>query len=190
MNYEDYEEGFYHPEKKRRLTSTQVESLEKSFDTGNKLEPDRKIQLAKDLGLQPRQVAIWFQNRRARWKTKQLERDYETLKQNYDNLKTNHDSLHEEREKLRTEVMVLKEKLGKSENENVNFKTEEHETAVEEEKPKSTVVCKQEEICSTNSVVMDSDVLQNLNMQKIDRKGNSRGFGFLEEDTDLWSWNY
>lgn len=106
MNYEDYEEGFYHPEKKRRLTSTQVESLEKSFDTGNKLEPDRKIQLAKDLGLQPRQVAIWFQNRRARWKTKQLERDYETLKQNYDDLKTNHDSLHEEREKLRTEVRL------------------------------------------------------------------------------------
>lgn len=91
---------------------------------------------------------------------------------------------------LNVQVMVLKEKLGKSENENVNFKTEEHETAVEEEKPKSTVVCKQEEICSTNSVVMDSDVLQNLNMQKIDRKGNSRGFGFLEEDTDLWSWNY
>lgn len=112
VNYEDYEEGLYHPEKKRRLTSNQIESLEKSFDTGNKLEPDRKNQLAKDLGLQPRQVAIWFQNRRARWKTKQLEKDYQTLKQNYDHLKTNHESLHEEKEKLRTEVKLSQTKLN------------------------------------------------------------------------------
>ncbi|GKE27057.1 leucine zipper, homeobox-associated, homeodomain-like protein [Tanacetum coccineum] len=55
-------------------------ALEKSFEIGNKLEPDRKRQLARALGLQPRQVAIWFQNRRARWKTKQLEKDYNVLK--------------------------------------------------------------------------------------------------------------
>ncbi|ONK76835.1 uncharacterized protein A4U43_C02F320 [Asparagus officinalis] len=79
-----YDESLHQPEKKRRLTSTQVQFLEKSFEIENKLEPERKIQLAKDLGLQPRQVAIWFQNRRARWKTKQIEKDYEVLKKSFD----------------------------------------------------------------------------------------------------------
>ena len=67
-------------EKKRRLNVEQVRTLEKNFELANKLEPERKIQLARALGLQPRQVAIWFQNRRARWKTKQLEKDYDVLK--------------------------------------------------------------------------------------------------------------
>ncbi|XP_059627165.1 homeobox-leucine zipper protein ATHB-6-like [Cornus florida] len=62
--------------KKRWLSSGQVKAVEKIFEVDNKLEPERKAKLAAELGLQPRQVAIWFQNRRARWKTKLLERDY------------------------------------------------------------------------------------------------------------------
>ncbi|KAG8376652.1 hypothetical protein BUALT_Bualt09G0085700 [Buddleja alternifolia] len=67
--------------KKKRLSCEQLESLENSFQEEIKLDPDRKMKLAKELGLQPRQIAVWFQNRRARWKTKQLERLYDTLKQ-------------------------------------------------------------------------------------------------------------
>jgi homeobox-leucine zipper protein len=81
-----------------------VHLLEKSFEAENKLEPERKTQLAKKLGLQPRQVAVWFQNRRARWKTKQLERDYDVVKSSYDSLFSNYDSLVKENEKLKTEV--------------------------------------------------------------------------------------
>jgi homeobox-leucine zipper protein len=73
-------------EKKRRLSAEQVRALEQSFEVENKLEPERKARLARDLGLQPRQVAVWFQNRRARWKTKQLERDYAALRHSYDAL--------------------------------------------------------------------------------------------------------
>ncbi|XP_047332796.1 homeobox-leucine zipper protein HAT5-like [Impatiens glandulifera] len=105
--------NFHKHEKKRRLTNDQVQFLEKNFETENKLEPDRKLQLAKDLGLQPRQVAIWFQNRRARWKTKQMEKDYDGLEADYKELKVNYDSLLKEKSKLESEVMKLKEELLK-----------------------------------------------------------------------------
>eukprot|EP00249_Psilotum_nudum_P017224 c26220_g2_i2 orf=557-1579(+) len=101
----------HRPEKKRRLTVEQVKFLEKSFEIENKLEPDRKLQLAKDLNLQPRQVAVWFQNRRARWKTKQLEKDYDTLNMSYDALKADYDLLLREKEWLQAEIDSVKGKL-------------------------------------------------------------------------------
>nr|GFB55335.1 homeobox-leucine zipper protein ATHB-12-like [Tanacetum cinerariifolium] len=42
----------------RRFTNQQIKSLETIFQSESKLEPRKKLQLAKDLGLQPRQVAI------------------------------------------------------------------------------------------------------------------------------------
>ncbi|XP_068313638.1 homeobox-leucine zipper protein ATHB-6-like [Pyrus communis] len=97
--------------KKRRLSSEQVKALERSFEVENKLEPERKVKLAEELGLQPRQVAIWFQNRRARWKTKQLERDYSVLKADYDGLKHNFDSLERQNKALAEKLSQLKAKL-------------------------------------------------------------------------------
>lgn len=91
-------------EKKRRLSVEQVKALEKNFEIDNKLEPERKVKLAQEIGLQPRQVAIWFQNRRARWKTKQLERDYGVLKSNFDSLKRSRDSLQRDNDSLHAEV--------------------------------------------------------------------------------------
>ncbi|XP_052111516.1 homeobox-leucine zipper protein ATHB-6 [Arachis duranensis] len=98
------EESGHHSEKKRRLSVEQVKALEKNFEVENKLEPERKVKLAQELGLQPRQVAVWFQNRRARWKTKQLERDYGVLKNNYDALKVNHDALKQDNDALHKQV--------------------------------------------------------------------------------------
>nr|BAB18171.1 homeobox-leucine zipper protein [Zinnia elegans] len=98
-------------EKKRRLTAVQVKALEKNFEMENKLEPERKVKLAKELALQPRQVAIWFQNRRARWKTKQLERDYGVLKSNFDSLKHKYESLKQDNESMVKQIKELKSKL-------------------------------------------------------------------------------
>ncbi|KAJ0986807.1 hypothetical protein J5N97_005163 [Dioscorea zingiberensis] len=108
------EEEYYDeqlPEKKRRLTPDQVRLLERSFEAENKLEPERKTELARQLGLQPRQVAVWFQNRRARWKTKQLERDFDRLKSSYDSLLADRDSLRQDNDRLRSQVAALLEKL-------------------------------------------------------------------------------
>lgn len=97
-------------EKKRRLNLEQVKALEKSFESGNKLEPERKMRLALALGLQPRQVAIWFQNRRARWKTKQLEKDYDVLKRQFEALKSDNNALKSLNKKLQSQLLTLKSK--------------------------------------------------------------------------------
>ncbi|GAB2214077.1 hypothetical protein Droror1_Dr00018413 [Drosera rotundifolia] len=102
------DDGSLAGEKKRRLNMEQVKTLEKNFELGNKLEPERKMQLAKALGLQPRQIAIWFQNRRARWKTKQLEKDYEVLKREFDSLKADNEALQSHNHKLQAEVLALR----------------------------------------------------------------------------------
>nr|AFK34823.1 unknown [Lotus japonicus] len=94
-------------ENKRRFSDEQIRSLECIFESESKLEPRKKIQLAKDLGLQPRQVAIWFQNRRARWKSKRMEKEYRKLKDEYDNLASRFESLKEEKESLQLELQKL-----------------------------------------------------------------------------------
>lgn len=96
LNQLDYENNL---DKKKRLSSEQLEALENSFQEEIKLDPDRKMKLAHELGLQPRQVAVWFQNRRARWKAKQLERLYDTLKQEFD-------AVFREKQKLQDEVCI------------------------------------------------------------------------------------
>lgn len=101
------DDGVQLGEKKKRLNLEQVKALEKSFELGNKLEPERKMQLARALGLQPRQIAIWFQNRRARWKTKQLEKDYDILKRQFEVLKADNDALKSQNNKLQSEVPSL-----------------------------------------------------------------------------------
>ncbi|XP_024401525.1 uncharacterized protein [Physcomitrium patens] len=106
------DDGSQPVEKKRRLSFDQVRSLERSFEVENKLEPERKMQLAKELGLQPRQVAVWFQNRRARWKTKQLERDYEMLNSGYIKLKADFETALREKDVLKAEVQRLSGKTS------------------------------------------------------------------------------
>ncbi|XP_006344287.1 homeobox-leucine zipper protein HAT5-like [Solanum tuberosum] len=160
-NSNDDNYNYHQSEKKRRLLPKQVEFLEKSFEVENKLEPERKVQLAKETGLQPRQVAIWFQNRRARCKTKQLEKNYDVLKASFDKLKTQYDCLFKENESLRNEVHLLKDKLinsvkGKETSEPINplDHVEPQNPSIGVASNLAMVVCKQED---TKSDVLDSD---------------------------------
>ncbi|KAK4264239.1 hypothetical protein QN277_025447 [Acacia crassicarpa] len=166
---EDLDDYFHQPEKKRRLTADQVQFLEKSFEVENKLEPERKVQLAKEVGLQPRQVAIWFQNRRARWKTKQLEKDFESLQASYDSLKADYDNLLKEKDKLNAEVanltekVLLREKQDKQEDKGEVKEPEQAQqplldTCSDGEGSKVSVgACKQEDMCSAKSDIFDAD---------------------------------
>ncbi|KAJ1298444.1 hypothetical protein BS78_01G454000 [Paspalum vaginatum] len=102
-------------EKKRRLAVEQVRALERCFETDNKLDPDRKARIARDLALQPRQVAVWFQNRRARWKTKTLERDFAALRARHEALRADCDALRRDKDALAAEIRELRQRLGKPE---------------------------------------------------------------------------
>ncbi|XP_076882427.1 homeobox-leucine zipper protein ATHB-22-like [Bidens hawaiensis] len=108
MNQNEYENN--NQDKKKRLTSEQLEALENIFQEEKKPDPETKMKLAHDLGMQPRQIAVWFQNRRARWKTKQLEYMYDNLKQEFDAVCKEKQKLQEEVLALRT---ILKEQVSK-----------------------------------------------------------------------------
>eukprot|EP00249_Psilotum_nudum_P020971 c27917_g3_i1 orf=537-1367(+) len=60
------EEEIGQTRKKLRLTKEQSALLEDSFRIHSTLNPKQKSSLAKQLNLRPRQVEVWFQNRRAR----------------------------------------------------------------------------------------------------------------------------
>ncbi|XP_016486992.1 homeobox-leucine zipper protein HAT4 [Nicotiana tabacum] len=87
--------------KKLRLTKDQSAVLEESFKEHNTLNPKQKQALAKRLGLRPRQVEVWFQNRRARTKLKQTEVDCEFLKRCCENLTEENRRLQKEVQELR-----------------------------------------------------------------------------------------
>ena len=99
-------------ERKRRFTEEQIRSLESMFHAHHaKLEPREKAELARELGLQPRQVAIWFQNKRARWRSKQLEHDFAALRADYDALHSRVESLKQEKLALAAQLHELSERL-------------------------------------------------------------------------------
>ncbi|KAF5450480.1 hypothetical protein F2P56_030832 [Juglans regia] len=107
---------------KGRFSDEQIKSLESIFESETRLEPRKKVQLAGELGLQPRQVAIWFQNRRARWKSKQIEQEYRTLRDNYENLASQFESLKKEKQSLLIQLQKLGDLLGKTDDGNGDSK--------------------------------------------------------------------
>lgn len=86
--------------KKLRLTAQQTSLLEDSFNMSNTLNKVQKEALAERLNLRPRQVEVWFQNRRARTKLKQTEVDYAFLKKCCE-------SLSDENRRLKKELQEL-----------------------------------------------------------------------------------
>ncbi|KAI4344496.1 hypothetical protein L6164_011715 [Bauhinia variegata] len=88
--------------KKLRLTKEQSALLEDSFKLHSTLNPAQKQALADQLNLKPRQIEVWFQNRRARTKLKQTEVDCELLKKCCQNLTDENRRLKRELQELRS----------------------------------------------------------------------------------------
>ncbi|KAF7822680.1 putative exonuclease domain-containing protein [Senna tora] len=101
-----------HPEKhnnKKRLTEDQVSILEKNFACNKKLESEQKLQLSNQLGVPPRQIAIWYQNKRARWKTQSLEEEYGALQIKVEIVMAEKKQLERDVERLKAELKEAKE---------------------------------------------------------------------------------
>ncbi|XVF15370.1 hypothetical protein REPUB_Repub09cG0146400 [Reevesia pubescens] len=97
----DEDEDGVNARKKLRLTKEQSALLEESFKQHSTLNPKQKQALARQLNLRPRQVEVWFQNRRARTKLKQTEVDCEFLKKCCE-------TLTDENRRLQKELQELK----------------------------------------------------------------------------------
>ncbi|MFS7994600.1 putative transcription factor homeobox-WOX family [Helianthus anomalus] len=97
-----------HKHTTKRLTEDQVRLLESEFDSTKKLDPERKQQLSRQLGIPPRQIAIWYQNKRARWKNQSLEHDYTMLQLQLEATLVETVQLQKEVEQLRAELNKVK----------------------------------------------------------------------------------
>ncbi|KAL4571234.1 hypothetical protein LXL04_017987 [Taraxacum kok-saghyz] len=87
--------------KKLKLTTEQTTSLENSFKINSTLNTGQKHELAKKLNLLPRQIEVWFQNRRARTKLKQIEQECALLKKCCE-------TLNEENRRLKKELQEVR----------------------------------------------------------------------------------
>ncbi|KAM7261180.1 hypothetical protein ACFE04_026655 [Oxalis oulophora] len=139
---------------KRRFDDEQIKSLETMFESETRLEPRKKLQVARELGLHPRQVAIWFQNKRARWKSKQLEHDYNILQSNYDNLASRFESLKKEKQALLDQLEELNDATKKPEEAKqrfINGNESELENEVNDNK------CEESQVQAINRLSLDDD---------------------------------
>ncbi|KAI7738095.1 hypothetical protein M8C21_013943 [Ambrosia artemisiifolia] len=95
------DDGCVNGRKKLRLTKSQSALLEEAFKHQSSLNVKQKQELARELKLRPRQVEVWFQNRRARTKLKQTEMEFEHLKKVCNQLTCENQKLQKELQELK-----------------------------------------------------------------------------------------
>ncbi|XP_068662098.1 homeobox-leucine zipper protein ROC8-like [Aristolochia californica] len=96
---DDPDVGDPHKRKKRyhRHTARQIQELESTFKECPHPDEKQRLQLSRDLGLEPRQIKFWFQNRRTQMKAQHERAD--------------NSSLRAENDKIRCENIAIREAL-------------------------------------------------------------------------------
>ncbi|KAK4484698.1 hypothetical protein RD792_007290 [Penstemon davidsonii] len=146
----------HHPSskhQKKRLNQDQVQLLEASFDGSKKLEPERKFQLARELNVPPRQIAIWYQNKRARWKNQSLELDYGALQVKLEATLTEKRELQKEVDYLKTELKQVQDML-------LGFKQAQAQARVSVAPPVSSLSSYCEDGSSLNNINDDREMVR------------------------------
>ncbi|XP_057951911.1 homeobox-leucine zipper protein HDG11-like isoform X1 [Malania oleifera] len=95
----DHDSADSHTRKKRyhRHTAHQIQRLEATFKECPHPDEKQRLQLSRELGLAPRQIKFWFQNRRTQMKAQHERAD--------------NCALRDENDKIRCENIVIKEAL-------------------------------------------------------------------------------
>ncbi|KAK4267049.1 hypothetical protein QN277_023889 [Acacia crassicarpa] len=158
---------------KKRFSDDQIKLLESIFETESKLDHTKKLQLASELGLQPRQVAIWFQNRRARSKSKHIQRSYNLLQENYDALASKFEALKKENHALLQEL----QKLRDLEDRNFCYKKVRDENLMNRE-------CGKAEVKQSSSSMERSEKVLGV-LSDDDRSLRTEYFGLEEEEPTI-----
>ncbi|EOA24679.1 hypothetical protein CARUB_v10017952mg [Capsella rubella] len=161
----------------KRFSEEQIKSLELIFESETRLEPRKKVQVARELGLQPRQVAIWFQNKRARWKTKQLEKEFNILRASYNNLASQFDIMKKEKQALVSELQRLNGEMQKPKEKRDHECCGEQGVALSSSTESHNGKCEPEVRLDSEGIVLCNDGDNNNNIIKTEY------FGF-EEETD------
>lgn len=99
---------------KKRLTDDQIRLLETNFSFNKKLDQDLKYHLSQQLNLPPRQIAIWYQNKRARWKNQTMESDHKVMQLKLDNALSQNRKLEKEVKELQKELDLARAMLRRA----------------------------------------------------------------------------
>ncbi|XP_020529072.1 homeobox-leucine zipper protein ROC3 isoform X1 [Amborella trichopoda] len=94
--HEDGEQQQRNPKRKRyhRHSVRQIQEMEALFKECPHPDDKQRLKLSQDLGLKPRQVKFWFQNRRTQMKSQQDRADNVILRAENENLKNENVRLH------------------------------------------------------------------------------------------------
>lgn len=129
---------------RKRLAQDQIKLLEMSFNANQRLQVDCKLELARRLGLPPRQVAVWYQNRRARQKIQTTEVDYKTIQIELNNVLAENTRLEQELSMLKNELNKARQRLMVSSTSSPAIVTSDNYGHVSSS-PRDRAICRQED---------------------------------------------